>query len=165
MNKMRQLGMILDVSHLNEESFFDVTGRWDGPLCATHSNAAALCEDTRNLTDEQLQVLSERDAVVGALLYNGHLKDSWASDSPPIPLSRAAEHIEHLVGQLGEDKVGIGSDFDGGLTPANTPEGLNTIADLPKLGLELQRRGHSDRMVADVLGENWFRFFARHLPA
>ncbi len=164
LGKMRELGMILDVSHLNEQSFFDAADKWECPLCATHSNAAALCKNTRNLTDDQLRALKERGAVVGALLYNGLLDCSWNSGDPLVPLSRVAEHIEYLIGHMGEDRVGIGSDFDGGLTPANTPEGLNSIADLPKIQAELLRQGHHDELVANVLGGNWLRFFERHLP-
>ncbi|MCD6283104.1 membrane dipeptidase [bacterium] len=164
LHKMRELGIILDVSHLNEQSFFDAAKQWSGPLCATHSNPAALCENTRNLTDEQLHLLHERGAVVGTLLYNGFLDSSWRSGGPQTPLPRVAEHIEYLIGSLGSGGVGIGSDFDGGLTANNTPEGLNTIADLPELGAELQRRGHSAGLVAGVLGENWFQFLGRHLP-
>ncbi len=164
LHKMRELGIVLDVSHLNEESFFDALGQWSGPVCATHSNPAALCEDTRNLTDEQLQSMQERGAVVGTLLYNGFLDSSWQSGGPQTPMSRVAEHVEYLLGHLGSESVGIGSDFDGGLTAKNTPEGLDTIADLPKLGAELKRRGSTNEIVAGVLGENWFRFFERHLP-
>jgi len=164
LESMRELGIILDVSHLNEQSFFDALGQWNGPVCATHSNPAALCDDTRNLTDGQLQLLRERSAIVGTLLYNGFLDSSWQIGDPQTPLACVAEHIEYLTEHLGSDSVGIGSDFDGGLTARNTPEGLDTIADLPKLGAELKRRGHSDNVVAGVLGENWFRFFERHLP-
>jgi membrane dipeptidase len=164
LHKMHELGIIFDVSHLNEQSFFDALGLWNGPVCATHSNPAALCDDTRNLTDGQLQLLRERSAVAGALLYNGFLDSSWQSGSQQTPLPRVAEHIEYLLGHLGCESVGIGSDFDGGLTARNTPEGLDTIADLPKLGAELKRRGCSDETVAGVLGENWLRFFERHLP-
>jgi len=164
LQRMRELGFIFDVSHLNEQSFFDALGQWYGPVCATHSNPAALCDDTRNLTNEQLQLMRERSAIVGALLYNGFLDSSWQSGDPQTPLPRVAEHLEYLMDRLGSESVGIGSDFDGGLTAMNTPEGLDTIADLPKLGAELQRRGSTDEIVAGVLGENWFRFLERHLP-
>lgn len=164
LNSMGKLGIILDISHLNEQSFFDALEQWNGPVCATHSNPASMCEDSRNLSNTQLHLLRERNAVVGTLLYNGFLDSSWQSGGPQTPLPRVAEHIEYLLAHLGTESVGIGSDFDGGLTAKNTPKGLDTIADLPKLDAELKRRGRTDEVVAGVLGENWFRFFERHLP-
>ncbi len=165
LQEMKQLGMILDVSHLSRQSFHDALEIWDGPVCASHSNPAALCPHRRNLTDDQLGILRERSAVVGTLLYSGLLLESWRDgDAQQVPLSLVGEHIEYLMMHLGEEGVGIGSDFDGGLSARNTPEGLNTIADLPKVGEELASRGHNPQAVAKVLGGNWFQFLLNHLP-
>jgi len=162
--RMAELGFILDVSHLNRQSFFEVMEVWDGPVVATHSNADAICPLFRNLTDKQLALLSEREAVVGVLLGNALLQPGWQDGDPPTPLTVVMAHIEHLIQQLGEGGVGIGSDFDGGLTPANTPEGLDSVADLPRIGEAMSERGFSDELVSKVLGGNWLRFLRHHLP-
>ncbi len=162
---MRELGMVLDVSHLSHQSFAEVMEAWEGPVCATHSNPAAKCAGFRNLLDEELEELRRREAVVGVLLYNLFLEDGWRDHQPQTPVSQVGEHILYLLDKLGEDGAGIGSDLDGGLTPKNTPEGINTVADLRLIAEELARRGVADSVIQKVMGENWFRFLQRHLPA
>lgn len=164
LRKMRELGMVLDVSHLSHQSFADVMEAWDGPVCATHSNPASVCAGFRNLLDEELEELRRREAVVGVLMYNMFLEDGWRDGQPLTPLGKVGEHVLYLLDRLGENGVGIGSDFDGGLTPKNTPEGINTVADLRLVAEELARRGVADDIVQKVMGGNWFRFLQRHLP-
>jgi len=165
LRKMRELGMVLDVSHLNHQSFADAMEAWEGPVCATHSNPAAVCAGFRNLLDEELAELRRREAVVGVLLYNMFLEDGWRDGQRQTPLSKVGEHILYLLDKLGEDSVGIGSDLDGGLTPKNTPEGVNTVADLRLIEEELARRDVAEDTIRKVMGENWFRFLQWHLPA
>jgi len=160
---MRELGIILDVSHLNRRSFEEVLAEWDGPICASHSNPAALCGHHRCLTDDQLTALAERGGVVGALLYNGFLVEAWREGDPLVPLAVAGEHIHYLLSALGEDGVGIGSDFDGGLTARNTPQGLDSVADLPKLTEVLAARGWGPAVIRKVMGANWLRFLSENL--
>lgn len=161
---MRRLGIILDVAHINQRSFSDEMKHWDGPVCATHGNPFSLCRHPRNYTDVQLAELRARGAVMGTLLYNGLLAERWKEDGPSVKLGEVCAHIEHLLEHLGPEGVGIGSDFDGGPLPAHTPEGLDTVADLAKIGEAMQARGHSAQAAANVLGENWYRFLMRHLP-
>ncbi len=161
---MREAGLILDVSHINQQSFNDEMQLWDGPVCATHGNPFSLCRHPRNYSDEQLAVLRSRKAVMGVLLYNGLLADRWSEDGPPVRLSGVCAHIEHLLEHLGPEGVGIGSDFDGGPLAVHTPEGLDSVVDLAKIGEVMQARGHSAQAAANVLGENWYRFLMRHLP-
>jgi len=164
LSAMSELGIILDVSHLNRQSFFEVLEAWRGPVVATHSNADALCPSFRNLTDEQLAVLRERDVVAGVLLGNGFLQLKWKDGDPPTPLSVVVDHIAYLIDHLGEDAVGIGSDFDGGLTPATTPQGLDSAAHLPRIGEAMREHGLSEEVVSKVMGGNWLRFLREHLP-
>jgi len=162
--RMDELGLILDVSHLNRHSFFEVLEAWHGPVVATHSNADALSPHFRNLTDEQLSLLKERGAVVGVLLGSAFLQPGWKEGDPQIPIAQVVVHIQHLIEHLGEHGVGIGSDFDGGLTPADTPEGLDSAADLPRIGDAMSECGLSEEFARNVLGGNWLRFLRDHLP-
>jgi membrane dipeptidase len=160
----REQGFILDVSHINQQSFRDELHSWDGPVCATHGNPFTLCRHPRNYTDAQLAELKSRGGVMGALLYNGLLAERWSEDGPMVQMSTVCAHIEHLLEHLGPEGVGIGSDFDGGPTVLHTPEGMQTVADLRKVGEALRARGHGAEVTAGVLGENWYRFLMRHLP-
>lgn len=161
---MRELQMILDVSHINQQSFNDEMRLWDGPVCATHGNPHALCRHPRNYTDAQLANLRERGAVAGILLYNALISSQWSENGPQVGLGEVCAHIEHMLEQLGPQGVGIGSDFDGGPLRNHTPEGLDTAADLLMIGEALAGRGHSAEAAAAVLGENWYGFLMRHLP-
>ena len=80
-------------------------------------------------------------------------------------LAEAVDHVEHIAGLAGAEHVGFGSDLDGGLTPANTPEGIERVQDLHLVLAELRRRGWSEAAVAGFAGRNWWRFFEQHLPA
>jgi membrane dipeptidase len=164
LSEARSAGYILDVSHINQQGFDDELVQWDGPVCATHGNPFALCRHPRNYTDGQLDELAAREGVMGVLLYNGLLAERWREGSPKVPLATVCAHIEHLLEHLGSSGVGIGSDFDGGPTVLHTPEGMQTVKDLRLLGDALLARGHGEKLAEDVLGGNWYRFLARHLP-
>ncbi len=163
LSKMRELGTILDVSHLNEKSFWQVLDAWDGPVVATHSNAHSLCTHPRNLKDDQLREIGMRGGVVGILLYNGLLDENWSDGSRRLPISVPVRHILHVLAIVGCNQVAIGSDFDGGISPKDTPEGMNSVSDLWLIANELNNQGIDDSVIQRVMGLNWYEFLLRNL--
>jgi len=151
-----RLGIMLDLSHLNEGGFWDVTKLSDAPLVATHSNAHALCPSTRNLTDRQLDAIRESDGIVGVAFDVTMLRpDGWLE--PNTPLSVIVDHIDYLVERIGIDCVGFGSDFDG----AAIPTALKDVSGLPKLIAELRQRGYDETALRKLTSENWIRVLRR----
>ena len=169
--EMNRLGMIVDVSHVSDETFWEVIAVAEAPLIASHSNARALAEHVRNLDDDMLRAVAEADGVV-MVNFSGLYLDPrktaewkvfmgwhWFTQprQPETPLSLLIDHIDHIVQVAGIDHVGLGSDFDGGLS---FPEGLKDVSDLPNITLELMRRGYSDEDIRKILGGNILRVLA-----
>lgn len=149
-----RLGILIDVSHLNEKGFWDLAALTDDPIVASHSNVHAISPSTRNLTAKQLAAIRESGGLVG-LNYNvGFLTPDQSRDGS-MPLSIMADHVDALVQALGIDGVGLGSDFDG----AQMPDALKDAAGLPKLMDELWGRGYDDAALRKIGYENWLRVF------
>jgi membrane dipeptidase len=151
-----RLGIMLDLSHMNERGFWDVAELSDAPLVATHSNAHALCPVTRNLTDKQLDAIRESGGLVGVNFHVGFLRPDGKSD-PDTPLAVIADHVDYLVARLGPDKVGFGSDFDG----ATMPAALGDAAGLPRLLDTLRGRGYDEPTLRQIAHGNWLRVLER----
>jgi len=151
-----RLGILLDLSHLNEKGFWDVAKLSDAPLVATHSNAHALCAATRNLTDKQLDAIKESDGMVGLNFGCGFLRDDGKSNAD-TPLEVLVRHIDYLVGRLGIDRVGLGSDFDG----ATMPLELSDASKLPNLIALLGKSGYDDASLRKLGHENWLRVLGK----
>jgi len=168
MVEMKRAGLILDVSHLAEASFFEALELFDGPVLASHSNCRAYVPTDRQLSDEMIQALVKRDGVIGIVLYNGFLRSDWKgkeSAKSEVTLADAVKHMTHISAIAGDTThVGIGSDFDGGFGTESIPAELDTAADLQKLSTALKAEHLSDADVKDILGENWLRFLRRALP-
>jgi membrane dipeptidase len=164
LKKFANLGMILDLSHLCDAGCRDVFRHFHGPLCATHSNARALCSLERNLSDENALELGERGGVIGLNLLAPLLIPGWRHEHGQPPLSAATAHTLHLAELIGEAHVGLGSDLDGGLTVENTPLGIERVDHLGLLASELERSGWTAEALHGFLGANWWRFFERSLP-
>jgi membrane dipeptidase len=147
-----RLGIMLDLSHLNEQGFWDVAQLSDAPLVATHSNAHTLCPTPRNLTDRQLDAIRESDGMVGLNFAVGFLRRDGAQDAD-TPLETMVEHIDYLVAHVGIDRVGLGSDFDG----ATIPQAIGDAAGLPNLVAALRRAGYDDASLGKLAYENWLR--------
>jgi membrane dipeptidase len=156
--EMRRLRVIPDVSHMKPEAFDDLMALDDGIVVASHSNAAALHAHRRNLTNDQIKEIARRDGLVGIVLYNDFLGEG------DVTIRTVLAHIQHMVELVGADHVGIGSDLDGGFTTAETPEGIDSVADLRRIGEGLSDRGYSAEAVRKILGENWLRVLRRALP-
>ena len=147
-----RLGVLIDLSHLNERGFWDVAGLSDAPLVATHSNAHALCSTTRNLTDRQLEAIRDSDGMVGVNFAVSFLREDGADDED-TPLDAVARHVDYLVERLGIDRVGFGSDFDG----AKVPRDLGDASGLPNLLNVLRERGYDDTALEGLAHRNWLR--------
>lgn len=146
--RMQELGILVDVSHLSEQSFWDVHRITRGPIIASHSDAAALEPHPRNLSNAQIRALADRGGVIGINFYPGFLGE------PTV--ERVVDHIGHMVRIGGVGCVAMGSDFDG---IASTPRGLDDASKFPLLSRLLARRGYGPREIAQIMGGNALRVF------
>jgi membrane dipeptidase len=144
--------ILVDVSHITEKGFWDVVGITDAPIVATHSNAWAIANAPRNLTDAQLDAIKESRGVVGLNYHVGFLRGDGAADSN-TPLSTMVDHVDYMVDRMGIDAVALGSDFDGAIMP----DELNDVAGLPRLMKELQNRGYDHDALTRIAHGNWVR--------
>lgn len=147
-----RLGIMLDLSHLNERGFFDVAALSDAPLVATHSNVHAICPSTRNLTDKQLEAIRESQGLVGLNFAVYDLREDSQKD-PDTSLDVLVRHIDYLVERIGIDSVVLGSDFDGTVIPS----AIGDAAGLPNLVDILRLHGYDDTALRKIAYENWLR--------
>jgi membrane dipeptidase len=164
-----RVGMLLDVTHLSDQSFFEALEIFRGPVLASHHNCRALVPGDRQLTDEQIRQLIERDAVIGAAFDNWMLYPGWKrGETNPqlVKIEHAADHIDHISQIAGTSRhCAFGTDLDGGFGTEQTPGDLNTIGDVHKLESILSNRGYSAADIDGIFFGNWLRFFGRALPA
>lgn len=146
------LRVVVDLSHMNAAGFRDVMRLSDAPLVATHSNAHAVCNSTRNLTDWQLDAIAETGGMVGLNFATCFLRPD-GRESADMGWEVMMRHLDHLIGRLGEDHVGFGSDFDG----ATMPEGIGDVAGLPRLIEACLAHGFGAALVEKLAMENWLR--------
>ncbi len=147
-----ELGIMVDLSHLNEAGFWDVARHSTKPLVATHSNAHAICPHSRNLTDKQLAAIRESDGMVGLNFAVAFLRDDGRMLAE-VPLTQMLRHLDHLIEHLGEDRVGLGSDYDGAIVP----EALTSCAGLPQLRQAMTNHGYNDALMTKLCHGNWMR--------
>ena len=154
--RCNELGIMIDLSHMNEKGFWDVAAISDAPLVATHSNVHALCPISRNLTDKQLDAIRASDGMVGLNFATGFLNEdgSWDADRP---LDVMVRHLDYLVERLGESRVGLGSDYDG----ARVPSAVGDVSKLPNLTAALQAAGYNDALLHKLTHQNWLRVLRR----
>jgi membrane dipeptidase len=150
------LRIMLDMSHLNEMGFRDVAAITDAPIVATHSNAHAICPTSRNLTDGQLDMIRETDGMVGINFATVFLNPDGRKSSP-TGLDPLLRHLDYLIGKLGEDRVGFGSDFDG----ATIPKEIGSAAGLQGLLDVIAARGFGRELVEKIAHRNWLRVLER----
>jgi membrane dipeptidase len=148
-----QLGILVDLSHLNMRGFFDVADLSDAPLVASHSNAHAVCPSTRNLTDQQLDTISGSGGLVGINFAVGFLREDGLLEPESTPLDTVVRHVDYLVDRMGIDCVGLGSDYEGAAPPA----ALGDVTRLPALFDALRDRGYDDASQAKIAHGNWIR--------
>lgn len=147
-----RLGIMLDVSHLNEKGFWDLAAITDDPIVASHSNVHAITPSTRNLTAKQLDAIRDSDGLVGLNFHVGFLRPDGGRGSD-LPLSVMVDHVDAMVEVVGIDRVGLGSDFDG----ATMPDDIRDAAGLPRLLDALRDRGYDDEALNKIAHGNWVR--------
>lgn len=161
--EMNRLGMMVDISHVSDETFWDCIEVSQAPLIASHSSSRALTNVSRNLTDNMLKAMAKKGGVVMVNFYNGFINTEYAKTGMPGPtkaaqtatLAMLMQHFEHIIKVAGIDHVGIGSDFDG--VDGLLPTGMEDVTKLPTITFELLKRGYSENDVKKVLGENLLR--------
>jgi len=146
------MGILIDVSHLNEPGFWDVIAESSKPIVASHSNARAVCDHERNLTDRQIKELAQNGGLMGINYAVGFLVQGAKSGSE-VPLSVLVDHIDHIVNLVGIDHVALGSDYDG----AGVPDALKDAAHDWAIVEELTRRGYDDDAISKICRDNWLR--------
>jgi membrane dipeptidase len=151
-----QLGILVDVSHLNAAGFADVARVGAAPVVASHCACHALCPASRNLTDDQLREIGRSDGLVGIVFAAPFLRADGHDDAD-TPLSVLVAHVRHAVDVAGIDHVALGSDFDGATMPAE----LGDVAGLPHLLDALRDDGFAPDEVQRIAWGNWRRVLAR----
>ena len=165
--EMERLNIILDATHLSDESFGDAMDHFNGPVWASHNNCRALVDHNRQFTDEQIKELIRRGAVIGAALDAWMMVPGWergrsTPKSTNCNLKVMVDHIDHICQLAGNtDHVGIGSDLDGGFGKEQCPYDLETIADLGKVPELFAARGYSQKDIEKLMHGNWLRFLRK----
>src|SRR5581483_3963653 len=196
--EMNRVGMMVDISHVADKTFWDAIATTKAPVIASHSSARALTNAPRNMTDDMLKAVAKNGGVVQVNFFNGFIDENfrkaaeaqkpqveaakqkymdqmksqgkevnyseidviereWLAKIPKPPLSALIDHIDHIAKVAGVDHVGLGSDFDG--VSGQTPQGMNSAADLPKITQALLDRGYSATDIKKILGGNILRVF------
>ena len=196
--EMNRLGMIVDISHVADKTFWDAIAVSKAPVIASHSSARALCNAPRNMTDDMLRAVAKNGGVVDVNFYSGfddqsywdankaqekerdaavkeyldklkaegktpsymdeeRIQRQWMAKIPRPPFKVLIDQIDHIAKVAGVDHVGLGSDFDG--VSGQTPEGMDSAADLPKITQGLLDRGYSPEDIHKILGGNVLRVF------
>ncbi|MBL9210874.1 MAG: membrane dipeptidase [Opitutaceae bacterium] len=164
LREMERLGIILDATHLCDESFWDALDHFHGPVWASHSNCRALANWNRQFTDAQLKALIERGAVIGMAMDAIMMVHGWAHlRSKPqdfgLKLEKICDHIDHICQLAGNTRhVGIGTDLDGGYGTEQTPMDVDSIADLANLDGLLSARGYKPADIEGIFHGNFVRF-------
>ncbi len=165
------LGLMLDLAHSSDESWFEALDLFEGAVMCTHANPRALLRNPavpeRHPSDDMIRRLVERGGVIGVVPYNRFLKADWrdGDNRADVPLSRVADAVDYICQLTGSAAhVGLGTDFDGGFGAETAPEGLDTVADLSKIGDLLRERGFTAAQVQGVLADNWLGLLRRGLP-
>ena len=155
-----ELGIVIDLSHMNEAGFNDVAATSDAPLVASHSNAHALSASPRNLTDRQLAQIKETGGLVGLNYATFYLSADGSADRN-MSWEPMIRHMDHLIEHLGEDHVGLGSDFDGCIVPKL----IGDVTGVPDLLSALGEHGYDDALLTKIARDNWINCLERSLNA
>ena len=169
LKEMNQLNMILDVTHLCDDAFWDAMDLYDGPIWASHHNCRSLVDHNRQLSDDMIKALIERKAVIGGALDAWMMVPNWVrGESTPISmncnLEKLVDHMDHICQLAGNcDHIGIGTDLDGAFGKEQCPYDIDTIADINKLPDMLIKRGYSQKDIIQVMHGNWLREFRSNI--
>ncbi len=164
LKEIERLNIILDATHLCDDSFWETMDSFEGHVWASHHNCRSLVDHNRQFSDEQLKELISRGAVIGGVMDAWMMVPGWIKQvSTPKQMNCTLEvlidHMDHICQLAGNSNhIGIGSDLDGGFGKEQSPEGIETIADLQKIPNLLSKRGYSENDINNVMHGNWLRF-------
>ncbi|MCZ6673095.1 MAG: membrane dipeptidase, partial [Verrucomicrobia bacterium] len=164
LTEMERLNIILDATHLCDESFREAMDHFKGKVWASHSNCRALVPDKRQFTDDQMKELIERGAVIGAALDAWMLVPNWIKKKSTVEelhpmLEHTVDIIDHVCQLAGNSEhSAIGTDLDGGFGTEQSPQDLDTIADLQKIFPMLEAKGYDQEAIENIAFKNWIRF-------
>ncbi|MEO9023139.1 MAG: membrane dipeptidase [Ginsengibacter sp.] len=164
LKEMERLNIILDTTHLCDQSFWEALENYNGPVWASHNNCRSLVPHNRQFSDDQIKALIERGAVIGAAFDTWMLKPGWVlGKSNPkeygVFLTTVVDHIDHICQLAGNSlHSGLGTDLDGGYGKEQSPADIDTIADLQKIPDILIQRGYSQNDIDNIMYKNWIRF-------
>lgn len=167
LKEMENLNIILDATHLCDDSFWEAMENFRGPVWASHNNCRALVNHNRQFSDDQLKELIRRGAVIGGVLDAWMMVPNWerrVSDPKKMncDLEVVIDHMDHICQLAGNAlHIGIGSDLDGAFGKEQSPYDLETIADLQKIPQLLTKRGYSEEDILNVAHGNWLRFIKK----
>jgi membrane dipeptidase len=165
LREMERLRIILDLTHLSDQAFWEALEIFSGVVLASHNNCRALVPHQRQFNDEQIRAIIERDGVIGAAFDNWMIRPGWgrgAKEKPPVIMAHVVEHIDHVCQLAGDSQhAAIGSDLDGGFGREQSPADLDTIADLQHITEILSARGYSDADITSIMYGNWLRLLRR----
>ena len=162
LHEMEKLGMVIDLAHASPKTFQEIYDNTTGPLIISHGNTKALCDHKRNYTDEQLQLIKERNGVIGICGIGPFIaleKEEWTVEN-------MVNHIDYAVQLIGIDHVGIGLDicyYLGDEVDSNKVEGLLTIGDAPNIFIELEKKGYSKEDIEKIKYGNFYRILGEVL--
>lgn len=151
-----ELGIAVDLAHMNEAGFWDVAALDAGPLIVSHTGAHALAANSRNLTDRQIDAVGASGGLVGIVFSCYFLRADYANDPEGTPLSQIVAHVRHVAERVGTEHVAFGSDFDG----TTIPTALGDVAGMPRLIAALAEGGFSDAEIRAIAWDNWRRVLA-----
>ncbi|MDE2952463.1 MAG: membrane dipeptidase [Chloroflexota bacterium] len=160
LEKMTRLGMLLDLTHFSDQAFWEAARIYDGMALASHNNCRALVPHQRQFSDEQLNLIIERDGVIGAAFDVWMLKPGFVrgDSNKDVFVDHVIDHIDHVCQLAGNSShAAIGTDLDGGFGREQSPSDLDTIADLQQLPDKLAARGYSKRDIENIMYKNWLR--------
>lgn len=167
LREMERLNIILDATHLCDDAFWQAMDHFRGAVWASHNNCRALVDHNRQFSDDQLRLLIDRGAVIGAALDAWMMVPGWVRGiSTPLKmncgLEKMIDHIDHVCQLAGNSlHAGIGSDLDGAFGKEQCPHDLETIADMPYIISLLQQRGYTQEDIDNIMGDNWLKFLKR----
>jgi membrane dipeptidase len=163
LREMDVLNMVLDVTHLCDTSFWEALAIFKGPIWASHSNCRSLVNHNRQFSDDQIKVLIERRAVIGAVLDAWMLVPDWVRglshpSNTNVTLDNMIDHMDYICQLAGNsDHIAIGTDLDGGFGREQCPSDVATIADMQRLPALLVARGYTQKEILQVMHGNWLR--------
>ncbi len=160
--ELNRLGMLVDISHVSDKTFWDAMETSRAPLVASHSSLRSISGHPRNMTDDMIRALGGKGGVIminysrsflSNELYEAGLKNVPMAERPTVTWEKIVEHIDHAVKLVGATHVGLGSDFDG----TTVPDGMDDVSMLPKITGALLEKGYSEQDVKNIMGENILR--------